>query len=124
MTVAGADQLFGQGVQPGQSRREVEAWLVSQGIPPYSGLARETHYSVLHRREKVVFKGWWMDCRGRRTVAECAGLDVDAVFSVIRVTYPDAGRPLIGQLEVQVYLFFDANGRLIRHWVDQSHISL
>jgi hypothetical protein len=65
-----------------------------------------------------------MDCRGSRTVAECAGLAVDTVHSVIRVSYPDARRPLIGQIEVTVYLFFNADERLIRHWSDEFHWSL
>jgi hypothetical protein len=125
MTVACADRLFGQGVQPGQTRGEVEAWLATQGIPHSSATQPERiSYDISRRREDVTFKGWWMDCRGSRTVAECAGLDVDAVYSVIRVSYPDAERHLIGNTEVLVYLFFDADGRLIRYWPDEFHWSL
>src|SRR5438132_501694 len=80
MTVARADRLAAQGVHPGQTREEVEAWLASQGVPPGCGFgAKDTCYCVLHRREDATFKGWWMDCWGRQTVAECAGLDVDDV---------------------------------------------
>jgi hypothetical protein len=74
MTVARAGRLFGQGLRTGQSREEVEAWLTSQGIPPSDrARPRSTNYYVMHRREDVTFKGWWMDCRGSQTVAECAG---------------------------------------------------
>jgi hypothetical protein len=125
MTVAQAERLFGEGLARGQTQEEVEAWLASQNIPPSSAPGREsTSYDIQRRREEVPFRGWWMDGRGGRTVAECAGLDVDAVHSVIRVTYPNAGRPLFGQIEITVYLFFDADRRLIRHWVDQFHLSL
>lgn len=125
MSVSRADRLFRDGVQPGQSRADVEAWLVSQGIPPSRGLfATNVCYDVLRRREDVTFKGWWMDCRGNRTVAECAGLDVASVYSVVRVTYPEADRFLLGHTKVSVYLFFDERGQLIQHWVDELHISL
>jgi hypothetical protein len=124
MTVDCADRLFAAGVRPGQSREDVEAWLASQGIPPGERFsAKNTCYSVLRRREDVP-KGGWMDCRGNRTVAECAGLDVDRVYSVICVTYPEADRFAIGYTTITVYLFFDAKGRLLRHWVYQFHVSL
>jgi hypothetical protein len=114
MTKARADRLFSQSVRPGQSREEIKAWLDSQNIG----------YDVLDRREEVIYKGWWMDCRGNQTVAECAGLDVDSVDSVIRVIHPDAARGLLSQTEVAVYLFFDSKGRLLRHWVDEFHYGL
>jgi hypothetical protein len=125
MTVAQSERLFGDGLAPGQCREEVEAWLVSQGIPPSSATQPgRISYDISERRDDVTFKGWWMDCRGNRTVAEWAGLDVDAVYSAIRVTYPDARRPLIGWIELKVYLFFNADRRLIRHWMDEFHVSL
>jgi hypothetical protein len=120
MTTARADVLFGGGVQPRQSRRQVETWLASQGILPAASFRPEVvSYNLLRRREDEILKGWWMDCNGNQTVAECAGLDVDKVYSFIRVTYPDSARFLFGQAEVRVYLFFDAEDRLIRHWSDQ-----
>jgi hypothetical protein len=112
MSVGRADQLFRKGLHPGQSREHVEAWLAAHGIP----------YDVLHRRDDVTFKGWWMDCRGNQTVAECAGLGVDSVFSVIRVSYPDADRFLLGRTQITVYLFFDGEDRLLRHWVDEFNL--
>jgi hypothetical protein len=125
MSVSRANRLFRDGVQPGQSRAEVEAWLVSQGIPQRQGLFdTNVCYSVLHRREDVTFKGWWMACRGNQTVAECAGLDIDTVYSVVSVIYPEADRFLLGHTELTVCLSFDRQERLIRHWVDEFHFSL
>ena len=125
MSVSRADRMFREGVWPGQSQSEVEAWLASQGIPRQHEMYTDNVcYNVVHRPEEVVFKGLWMDCRGSQTMAECAGLDVDTVFSFICVTYPDAARLLLGYTEVRVYLFFDEQNRLIRHWVDEFHISL
>jgi hypothetical protein len=125
MTVAEANRLFAKGLRSGQSREEAERWLASHGIPPRS-LAQPggTCYDITRRRDDVTFKGWWMIGRGNRTVAECAGLDVDVVQSVICVIYPDAGRRVVGSIEITVYVFFDADRRLIRHWVDEFHLSL
>jgi hypothetical protein len=119
MTVSQADRLFAQGVQPGQTVEEVEAWLVSQGILRESG---DVSYHVARWREDVTFRGSWMDGRGGETVAECAGLSVDDVYTVIRVRYPEADRYVLGVTEISVYLFFDDQGRLIRHWVAESHL--
>ncbi len=55
---------------------------------------------------------------GKHTPAAQAGLSEDDVFSLIRVVYPDADRGLISTTEITVYLFFDEEGRLLRHWVD------
>lgn len=109
MTKARADRLFGQAFRPGQSREEVEAWLASRRI----------RYEVLVRREKELYRGSWMPSHPGGTVAECAGLELDKVSSVISVSYPDAARGLFGHLEIIVYLFFDSEGRLLRHWVDE-----
>ena len=61
---------------------------------------------------------------GSLTVAECAGLELDAAYSVICVSYPDAARGLFGQTSIVVYLFFDSKGRLLRHWVEELHQGL
>jgi uncharacterized OB-fold protein len=124
MTAARAEALAAKGVHPGQSRSEVEAWLAAQGVPrEWTFRPTRTCYGVLHRREDVTFPGWWMPCRGSQTVAECAGLRVDAVHSVVCLCYP-ASASLLGQTEVTVYFFFDKNERLIRHWADEFTISL
>lgn len=120
MSIERADRLFKTGLHPGQSRDEVEAWLLRQGIPSES--ETPVHYDILNRHDDVTFAGWWMDCRGNQTVAEIAGLDVDSVYSFIRVWYPDADRFFLGHTEIRVYLFFGADGRMQRHWVDECHI--
>jgi hypothetical protein len=123
MTVSMADNLFAHGVRPGQSIDDVEKWLASQGIPERRGLfAENTCYSVQHGGEGAIGHGWWMDCRGNQTVAECAGLKVDDVRSLISVVYPEADRFLFGVTQITVYLFFDEKGLLIGHWVDEFHI--
>jgi hypothetical protein len=116
MTVAQADRLFGGGLQPGQSRQQVEAWLASQGIPPLGPGTRGTVYKAEDRPRAAGSPSDWMDSYDNRTAAECAGLPVDAVHSFICVTYPDAGRLPFAQSEVNVCLFFDADDRLIKHW--------
>jgi hypothetical protein len=122
MTAARADALAARGVRPGQTRTEVEAWLVAQGIPhEWTFRPTRTCYGVLHRREDVTFPGWWMPCRGSQTVAECAGLSVGAVHSVVCLCYP-ASASLLGDTEVTVYFFFDKDERLIRHWADEFSI--
>jgi hypothetical protein len=120
MSVSRADSLFSHGVRTGQSIDDVEKWLASQGIPEGRGLfAKNTCYSVQHRPDN---KGWWMARRGDKTVAECAGLKVDDVHSVISVLYPEADRFSLGITQITVYLFFDEKGLLIRHWVDEFHM--
>ena len=125
MTVARANHLFGQAFQLGQSRHEVEHWLDSQGFPVDAGaFVNHTSYAVLRRSDTGASTIDWMDGIGRQTVAECASLKVDAVHSIIRVRYPDAEHYSSGQTEIRVYLFFDSGGRLLRHWVSESHLGL
>jgi len=125
MTVDRADNLFRQAFQSGQSREDVETWLTSQGIPQGDAfLLRSTSYELLRRPDDGSRKGEWMDARGDQTVAECAGLNANAVDSIIRVSYPDSGRRQSTQTEVRVYLFFDRNDRLLGQWVDEFYWSL
>jgi hypothetical protein len=114
MTLGRAEQLFKEVNRPGQSREDVQAWLSSRGIL----------YDVLNRREDTTYKGWWMDVLGHQTVAECAGLNVDDVYSVIRVYYPDARRTWVGHTEITVYWFFDRTGRLLRQWANEFDFGL
>jgi hypothetical protein len=115
--------LFGQAVRTGQKRAEVETWLASEGIPRGSGFPdRGISFDVLRRRDDLPGNSPWMDCRGNQTIAECAGLKVDSVSSVIRVSYPDADRSLLCQTQITVYLFFDGNDRLLKHWVDEFYL--
>jgi hypothetical protein len=123
MTVARAERLFGQALRPGQHRDEVEVWLTAHGIPLASRYPdRQICYEILHRRGDERYEGWWMDVLGHQTVAECAGLDVNSVYSVVRVLYPDAGRYPLDQAKITVYLFFDNNECLLRHSVNESHL--
>ena len=117
-----ADRLYAEGVHPGQTRDEVDAWLAARGITP-GGAVEAGHYSTLRRREDVTFPGWWMDCVGHQTVAECAGLTTDEVHLVVRVTYWHSNF-YGGNYTVTVYLFFDVTGRLLRHWAHEFHICL
>lgn len=125
MTVTRANDLFQAGVRPGQTRAEVEACLASQGIQPEQGAsAAQVCFCVLHRRDDTALLGDWIGSRGNQTVAELAGLDINDVYSVVRVTYPDADRSLLSRTEVRTYLFFDEHERLIRQWVDEFQITL
>jgi len=127
MTVQRADRIFGEGLKQGMSRENVESWLVSRSIPPAPQPPERVCYDINYRREDGIFKGpikgWWMGCRGHQTMAELAGLDVDEVFSMIRVHYPNAGL-IIGGTRITVYLFFDEKGRHLRHWTDEFEPSL
>jgi hypothetical protein len=119
ITVDRANQLFSSGIHPGQSQESVEAWLASQGIKrgsPWTDAA--ITYDVWHRDEDPLSESWWMD------IARRAGLDSDSAFSVIRVSYPDAARLTSGRTIVTVYLFFDRDDRLLRHSVDENHVTL
>jgi hypothetical protein len=114
MTLKDADQLFNNVSVAGNSREAVQAWLSSQRILS----------DILERREDTTFKGWWMDCVGHRTVAECAGLNIDDVYSVIRVSYPDSKRYFWGHAGITVYFFFDAKGLFLRRWANEYYESL
>lgn len=74
-------------------------------------------YDVSHRDQDPVSESW-LD------IARRAGLDSDSVSSVIHVWYPDAARLTSGQTIITVYLFFDRDDRLMRHSVDENHITL
>jgi hypothetical protein len=123
MTSVRANRLFGQALRTGQNRAEVETWLASEGIPRALGFRdRGIGFDLLQRRDDLPQNGPWIDGRGNQTVAECAGLKVDSVCSLIRVSYPDADRSLLCQTQITVYLFFDGNDRLLKHWVDEFYL--
>jgi hypothetical protein len=122
MTAARADRLFGTALSPGASQDEAIGWLASQGIP-HGFRALDLHYSIQRRRDDGDARHW-MDRRGHGTMAEWAGLDPKEVFSVIRIEYPDADRDLLGRTRITVYLVFDGDGRLIKHWVDEFYLGL
>jgi hypothetical protein len=121
MTVADADRLFGEGLPPGSSWEEVRSWLAAQGIRPADGSGQGPWYGTLWREPPRFFKGDWMDFDGG-PVAERAGLRVEDVCWLVKVKYPDAGRGLLRQTEVSVYLFFDGKDRLIKHWAHEFHV--
>jgi hypothetical protein len=118
MTVAEADRLFSQGLQPGSSIDDAKNWLASRGVQ--SGFTLKSVYYHLSRRMEGGELS--MTHRGHQSVAECAGLNVEDVYSVIDVTYPEADRFLLGITKLSVYLFFDKNDQLIRHWIDEFHL--
>lgn len=117
MSVDRADRLFRRGLQPGQSREAVLAWLASQGVRDgrrsYQG--RSIHYIVLERPDGSIGEVVW------RAGLRHDNVSATDVSSIIRVVYPDAERDLLGPYEITVYLFFDKDGRLLRHWVDEFH---
>ena len=118
ITVDRANQLFSSGIHPGQSQESVEAWLASQGIKRGSPMMDAgITYDVSHGDEDPLSESW-LD------IARRAGRDSDSVSSVIRVSYPDAARLTSGRTIVTVYLFFDRDDRLMRHSVDENHITL
>jgi hypothetical protein len=114
MTLGRAERLFKEISEPGRSRVAVQAWLSSRSILS----------DVVSRREDTTFKGWWMDARGHQTVAEHAGLNVDDVYSIVRVHYPYSSITLVGYAEITVYFFFDKNDRLLRQWANEIDIGL
>jgi len=121
MTVARADSLYANTLQPGDRREAVETWLIAQGIPKCNAFLPETVcYSMAFRGADEVDKSW-MGARGDKSMAELAGLSSAEVFSLVRVTYP---KSRFFRSWVEVFLFFDARGRLLKHWVDEFQISL
>src|ERR1039458_69080 len=87
MTADRANRLFSEGIQPGQDRESVEPWLASQGIKRGAvWMDAGIIYDVQTRPDDPTSNGMWMDGRGHQTVAECAGLDNDSIFSMIRVS--------------------------------------
>jgi hypothetical protein len=50
------------------------------------------------------------------------GLSRPSATRLIRVSYPDADRSLLCQTQITVYLFFDGNNRLLKHWVDEFYL--
>jgi hypothetical protein len=108
MTADRANQLYGSKFKPGVLQYEVEEQLRAEG----------QGFQTMQRRKQ----GLSMDRRGSQSVAECAGLKNDSVRSILRAVHVNNG--WLGYSEVVVYLFFDIEGRLIRHWVDEFHRSL
>ena len=121
MTVDQADRIASAGPPPGSTLAEVEAYLNAQGITKNTA-AGAPSYGVSHRREDVTYPGWWMSCVGNQTVAECAGLKNDDVYSVLTAEYPDADRYFMGEDRVFIYFFFNDKDRLLKHWVDVYHV--
>jgi hypothetical protein len=123
MTVARADRMFGAALLPGMPLGDVEAWLVSEGIPPDSGCVPPPYYEIVRRLVDADLKGRWLGGSGDHTFVELAGVGGD-VSLVVRVVYPDAGRSLFAPTRITVYLFFDPKDRLIKHWVDEHILGL
>jgi hypothetical protein len=120
MTEEKANQMALAGPPPGSTLAEVEGWLASRGImsnPASPG----PNYTVMPYREDPGGRRS-MDGVGHHTVAECAGLRTEDVDTYIRVVYPDADRYFMGQDRTTIYFFFDAKGRLLRHWVEVFHV--
>ena len=115
MTVSDAERLFTKAVRPGDSFEEVRNWLVAQAIPDRRNAKAHTIYYDLFRRPEG--GGLSTDQYGDRTVAELAGLQNENVYSIIRVTYPDAARIAFGWIRITVYIFFDEKQRVIRYWI-------
>ena len=103
MTIGEVDKKYAGVSKEGMSREVIQAWLTSHA----------KNFDTLERKEDPTYKGWWMGCLGNQTMAECAGLNVDNVYSVVRVHYPDATRHLIGQTMIIVF-FFNENGNLLK----------
>lgn len=122
MTVAKAERMANGG-PPGSSVGQVKAWLISQGITSTPSL-RSPYFDELRRDGKTSSRDW-MGCQiGDLTPADRAGVKGDDVYSVVSVDYPDAERRLLIWDEITIYFFFDADGRLIKHWVDVDHSGL
>lgn len=115
MTVGKANQIVSAAPLLGSTLEEVEAWLPSQGIRPYSKGAM-TGYYVSKRGEVGSEPGWSLQV-GNKTVAELAGLKTDAVYSAVIIDYWDADRFFLCQTRIIIFLFFDSRDRFIGHYV-------
>jgi hypothetical protein len=123
MTVEQADRMASAGPPPGSTLAEVEAWLASQGITSNPASSPGPSYDIWpYRNHRHGLSRSSMDNVGNQTVAECAGLRTDDVYTYVRVWYPDADRYFLGKDRIIIYFFFDADDRLLKHWVDVDHI--
>ena len=120
MTLAEAESLFSTAVKPGNSVEDVKNWLASQAIP-HSSKAKNIFHDVHYEFVQPPESGSWQDATGNRTAADRAGLQNENVHSMIRVRYPEADRfPLDSWTAISVYIFCDAQGRVIRHWIHED----
>jgi hypothetical protein len=124
MTRAEAERRFVRAVPTGTSGDDVKKWLAGQGIPPGNVSGTSPHYDVFRREDCTSNGRWGMDQIGDKTAAEWAGLPTDNVAWYIRVEYHDAARGLLSSTEIDVYLFFDGEDRLLKCWVSESHVGL
>jgi len=125
MTVDRANQMISQSLLPGASYEQVEAWLAAQGIregrPP--GRIPDPPPEFLFVGSSEVDEPYYEihDWEGYRIVSAAieAGLRQGQFYRTIHIIYEDAARPLRKRLTI--YLFFDADNRLLKHWVAESN---
>lgn len=123
MSVRQADQLYSQTFQPGATLEHTEVWLATQAIPQCTSFLPEAVcYNIWYRKEETMLSGEWMGSYGGKVMAECAGLNVGEVYSLIQVNYPNAR--FGSKSWVRVYLFFDLHSRLLKHWVNEVSLAL
>jgi hypothetical protein len=122
MSVAEAKRVYLPVTSPLVTRAEVEIWLQAKGIAKHTGfMPTDVSYSVAHRPNDPKWQDHWMGSLGDKTFAELAGVPNRAVYSMIKVTYPDASRSLFCVTEVSVRIFFDENDQKISSWIQEFH---
>ena len=84
---------------PGSSREQVETWLQKQKI------------------EFVFQQDVKADRINDKTIPEIAGLNSCELCGMIRGTIRDAHVDLILPGDIEIYFFFDSNGKMIKHLV-------
>jgi hypothetical protein len=93
------EKLVAAGPPPGSNPTEVEAWLQERRIQYW--------YLEDVTRNRL----------GRQTMPEIAGLEARDLSGMVKATISDAnGHPLLSG-NINIYFFFDKNGKLVKHLV-------
>jgi hypothetical protein len=115
------DRLARAACPPGSTREEVKAWLDSDPFPP----SRPASFRLFKRTPP------YMQGPGRLEYKESVGpdgdvgrLDLNAIGWTIRAAIPDPNPDPICQGTITLVFFFDHEGRLIKHHVSVSILSL
>jgi hypothetical protein len=127
MMLAQAEQVASD-APPGDTPQQLQGWISKV---PRSKLPELATCGFARKHKNGVFyaepTSWWLPGAGRSesdlpplklpAAAEDAGLKKDDVSSFFEIRYPPSDVTSNGYDVVAIYFFFDAEDRLIKHWV-------